>query len=135
VAEQPSQPPDPCAYSYDPSISLKGKGDIARAKILLQASLTLSQTLGYKEGVAEALESLGAVAGGQGRSERALRLWASAEALYEAIGKTYSPTDDPRNERTLRTLRVQLSDGAFAAAWAAGRALPLEQAIAEALDR
>ena len=36
-------------------------------------------------------------------------------------------------ERLVATARAQLGEEAFAAAWAAGRALTLEQAVAEAL--
>ena len=38
-------------------------------------------------------------------------------------------------EWTVVAARVQLDKAAFAAAWAAGRALPLAQAITEALNR
>jgi hypothetical protein len=36
--------------------------------------------------------------------------------------------------RSIATVRAQLGDAAFAAAWAEGQALPLEQAVAYALD-
>jgi hypothetical protein len=41
--------------------------------------------------------------------------------------------DRPTHERALAAARQGLSEPAFAVAWAAGRALSLEQAIAEAL--
>jgi len=37
-------------------------------------------------------------------------------------------------DSTVATARTLLGDHAFATAWAAGRALPLESAIIEALD-
>ena len=43
--------------------------------------------------------------------------------------------DWANSQRNIAAARAQLGESAFAAAWAAGRALPLEQAIAEALER
>jgi DNA-binding NarL/FixJ family response regulator len=43
------------------------------------------------------------------------------------------PAELPRLERAIAPARARLSETSFAAAWAAGRTLPLEQAIAEAL--
>jgi hypothetical protein len=42
--------------------------------------------------------------------------------------------DQLRTQQSIATARAQLSDDAFAAAWAAGLALTLEQALAEALQ-
>ena len=41
--------------------------------------------------------------------------------------------DRREDDRNHELARAQLDEASFAAAWAAGRALPLEQAIAEAL--
>jgi hypothetical protein len=76
--------------------------------------------------------------------ERAARLLGATEVLLEASGKNFDDTERIGNgripitsqsdyERHVAAVRTALSDQAFAAAWEAGRALSLEQAIAEAL--
>jgi hypothetical protein len=67
-----------------------------------------------------------------GRPEVAARLLGAAEALRVRGGVTIDPfnLDDPA---TLKArVRDQLGEPAFAAAWAQGESLPLDQAIAEA---
>ena len=67
--------------------------------------------------------------------ERAARLWGTVEVLRETTRKRTAPGSRATYERALAAARAQLGEEAFAAAWAAGRALTLEQAIAEALAR
>ena len=66
--------------------------------------------------------------------ERAARLWGAAERLRQAIGCRTAPAARATYERAMAVVRAQLGDDAFAAAWAEGQAMTLEQAIAEALD-
>jgi hypothetical protein len=53
--------------------------------------------------------------------------------LLESTGSAREWLYRPLYERHVAEVRAQLGDAAFAAAWAAGRTLPLEDAIAEAL--
>ena len=55
----------------------------------------------------------------------------AAEPLHQALGAW---TYDQAYNRIVATVRAQLDERTYAAAWAAGRALTLEQAIAYALD-
>lgn len=87
-----------------------------------------------KESCAACIEGLAAVASAQGQIARATRLWSSAAAIREAIGAPLPPLDRPRQEASLAQLRAQLAEDTFAIAWAEGRALSLEQAIAYALE-
>ena len=48
---------------------------------------------------------------------------------------TWPPEHRNHYQRTLAAVRAVLDPAAFEAAWAAGRALTLEQAITEALNR
>jgi hypothetical protein len=79
------------------------------------------------------LAGLGSAAALGGAPERAARLWGAAERLREAIGCRPAPAARATYERALAAARAQLGEEAFAAAWAAGGALTLEQAIDEAL--
>ena len=59
-----------------------------------------------------------------GQAERAARLCGAAEALREAIGAPV-PRYRGQYERAIALARATLGEQAFAAAWAAGRALSL----------
>jgi hypothetical protein len=66
--------------------------------------------------------------------QRAARLFRAAEELREASGHPLPPVMRAEYERNVAAARAQLGEEAFAAAWAAGRAMTVEQAIAYALD-
>jgi hypothetical protein len=79
------------------------------------------------------LEGLAWVAAADEQSPRAARLGGAAEALREALGAPLPASLCAGHDRAVQAMRTALGEEACAAAWAAGRALPLEQAIAEAL--
>jgi predicted ATPase/transcriptional regulator with XRE-family HTH domain len=102
-------------------------GNYERATALYEECLTLYRHVGDRWGSAVCLEGLAAVASAQGQPERAVRLVAAAAALREAIGAPLSPADQAGYDRTVADLRATLGADPFAAAWALGRTLPLEQ--------
>ena len=104
------------------------------ARRRFRESLLLSQELGDKLSIAFDLEGLAGVAAGQSRSKRGARLWGAAEALREEIGAPQSPADRAQFERMIVAARATVDTGKWAQAWAEGRAIPLEQAIAYALE-
>jgi predicted ATPase/class 3 adenylate cyclase/Tfp pilus assembly protein PilF len=110
------------------------QGDEARAAALLARSLALSREIGETGLIAYCLRGLGGVAMAQGQPERGARLLSAAEALFDAYGHAMNPTARDRHDREVTTAREQLGEAAFAAAWEAGRGMPLEQVIAYALD-
>ena len=57
-----------------------------------------------------------------------------AGALRAAIGAPLPPRDRTLHERDIAAVRARLGEAAFAAAWAEGRAMPPEQAVAFALE-
>ena len=65
---------------------------------------------------------------------RAARLLGAATGQFEAIGAAMWPADRLEYERTVAAARAALSEEVFAAAWAEGRAMTLDQAIAYALE-
>jgi predicted ATPase/DNA-binding XRE family transcriptional regulator len=109
-------------------------GDIARARALLGESFALSHEIRYQQGYSWGLATAAELAIATGQAERAARLLGAEEALREA--RTIPIWGDLRRQydRLSAAAHVALDDDAFAAAWAAGRALPLEQAITEALE-
>jgi tetratricopeptide (TPR) repeat protein len=109
------------------------RSDYARATTLYKESLALYRDLGDRNRIVDCLEGLAVVAGAKQQAARAARLFGAAEVLRESIGMPVSPSDSADFDRNVAAARAQLDEAAFAAAWAAGRALPLEQAIVEAL--
>jgi tetratricopeptide (TPR) repeat protein len=110
------------------------RGDQARAAGFYKESLRLYSAAGEKPMIACCLEGLASVACAQGQYQPGARRLGVAASLREAIGAPLPPANRTGHERTVGDLRMMLGDDLFWAAWAAGRALPLEQAIAEALD-
>jgi len=108
-------------------------GDSGQATALYQQSLALIWTRGYRECIAEDLAGLAATASLLGQPERAARLFGVVEALREVSGIRLSPLPRADYDRAVEGIRAHLDEATFAQAWEKGRAMPLEQAIAEAL--
>jgi tetratricopeptide (TPR) repeat protein len=110
------------------------QGDFRRAQSLLRRSLL---TLRDKEdiwGINFALDGLAGLAAGQGQPEKALRLAGASETLRESADIRLPPVWQARVERLLEPAREMLDEARCSAAWAEGRAMNLEQAVAFALD-
>ncbi len=107
------------------------QGDPASARRLYQESLTLlfEQNV-CKENIAASLEGLAALEVGQGESRHAARLWGAAEALREAIGAPIWPVYRASYEQAVANVRTTLGEQAFRVAWAEGRSMTPEQALA-----
>lgn len=111
------------------------QGDYERAAALYMESLDLRRELGDKLFIASSLSNLGEVACDQGDCERAAQLFGAAEALRETIGSPLPLAKRHEYERRVAAACDALGQESFAAAWAEGRAMTLEQAIAYALER
>src|SRR5262249_45749097 len=84
-------------------------------------------------GAAPCLAGIAGTAGTLGQPARAATLFGAVEALCAANGVILSPSDRAANERSVSAIRAHLGEAAFAAAWEAGRAMPFDLVIAEAL--
>jgi predicted ATPase/class 3 adenylate cyclase len=111
----------------------RAQGNFRRATALYQEGLALSQGLGDKLRVLRELEGLATAVAAEGRAERATRLLGTASSLRDLLGSARHPMDRAAVEAALEAVRAALGEEAFAAAWAAGRALALDDAIIEAL--
>jgi len=112
-----------------------GQGRPDEAERWLHQGLAVSQVLSDQASIAWCLAGLGSAAALDEEPERAARLWGAAERLRQAIGCRPAPAARATYERALAASRAQLGEEAFAAAWAEGNAMSLEQAIEEALDQ
>jgi predicted ATPase/DNA-binding XRE family transcriptional regulator len=110
------------------------QGQIARAAELYREGLMLGRQLRFQQFIPDALEGLAGVAVTHGQPERAARLYGTAETLREALGTPRWLVYQTSYERTLVIARAQLDNQAWGAAWAVGRAMPLTQAVAYALE-
>jgi len=107
--------------------------ELAYAANWFRTSLALFQAQDDRQGVASCLAGLAATMHTEGWSALAVRLLAATHALLAAGEPRVVPVDSTEYGRTLVIVRAQLDGATFAAAWAEGQAMRLEQAITEAL--
>jgi predicted ATPase/DNA-binding SARP family transcriptional activator len=109
------------------------QGDYASARAYHEESLIIRREIGDRWGMAYSLEAFAEMVGSTGKAEQAAVLWGAAEALREKIGAPLPSDERQTNERSVAAAREALGDEAFTTAWATGRAMTLEEAIALAL--
>ena len=110
-------------------------GDLERARDCYCQSLNMRRDLDDRDGVRWTLHSLGFLALRMGAHERAARVLGAAAPLDEGLGAMLGSQRQALYEGNIAVLRETLGAAAFAAAWAAGRAMAYEQAVEYALDR
>jgi len=110
------------------------QGDERQAAAHFVESLTLRQTLGNNLWITECLVGIASVVVVQGQGEQAARLFGAVQDVLESSGAMLSPADRNEYERNVVAARAKLDETTFAAAWAQGRAMTLEQAIADVLS-
>jgi predicted ATPase/transcriptional regulator with XRE-family HTH domain/Tfp pilus assembly protein PilF len=108
--------------------------DLERAKALFNESLSMRREVGEKRSILECLAALAGVALSQGQPERAVRLLGATDAMLETTGAPLYPVDAIDYERTLSASKHQLREKEWETAWAEGRAMTVEQAVAYALE-
>jgi predicted ATPase/DNA-binding SARP family transcriptional activator len=112
----------------------QGQGDCETAQAFYAESLALCGELGFKPGIAWLLQEFAGRAAARGQPERAARLLGAADPLLDTLGDRFEPTLWLPSDRNVSAVRARLSEKAFAAAWAAGRAMTLDEAITVALE-
>jgi predicted negative regulator of RcsB-dependent stress response len=111
---------------------LQGRYDQAMA--LYARTIVGWQELGHHAPVTHELECIGFIAIAQSQPEKAARLFGAAEALRESLESQMTTNEREEYERHLLNLHRQLNKAEFAAAWAAGRVLSMDEAIALAVS-
>lgn len=103
------------------------EGNVATASGLFEESLTLMRETNENVPLAVAtnLQGIGVTLAAQGQLTEAVRLWGAAEALCALL-----PEERAFVTRALATVRAELGEEAFNAAWGEGQAMTLEQALA-----
>jgi DNA-binding CsgD family transcriptional regulator len=105
------------------------RGDVEAAAAYYAESL---DGTGTRENLVGKLVAAGRLAAVGGHAETAVRVLGAAEAIADTIGYVRRRPEQERLERDAAVARAALGDAGFEAAWAAGKALPIEQAVAEA---
>jgi predicted ATPase/DNA-binding XRE family transcriptional regulator len=110
------------------------RGDLAGAARLAREQLATWRWLGVPGYLAGCLEGIGLTAAAAKQWTRTARLLGMAAALREAVGEPLSPRWREEIEQAVAFAREALGELGWAAAFAAGHALSLEEAIVEALE-
>jgi predicted ATPase/class 3 adenylate cyclase len=128
------------APTYARGLTLFNLGQVAwgleewmGARSFYSASLALSRKLGDRLTSPSCLEGMAGVCAMEDRHLEGARLLGAAEALRKALNAPVQSGDRVHYERCVAAVRGGLSESAFAAAWAEGGAMTLEQAIDYAL--
>jgi len=108
------------------------EGDLPRARGLYRDSLALRRSLRDMPGMATSMEKLAAALVADDPAAAA-RLLGAAEALRETIGAPLPPVDRPAHAAVVAAVQGTLAASVTSDAWAIGRSLPLDAAVAEAL--
>jgi non-specific serine/threonine protein kinase len=107
------------------------RGDQELAAKLFDETLTLWLDSDDGRGIAGTLAGIAGVAIRRGQTERAARLLGAAWGVAGVLGVRFL-AHHVHAERVLAAVQSRLPDEAFTAAWTAGQALSLDQAVAEA---
>jgi predicted ATPase/DNA-binding CsgD family transcriptional regulator len=109
------------------------RGDLEQALTYYRESVELAKDHGDRRFLAKTLAGIAVVAAAQGRMVPAVRLAGAAAALREQIGVPVEEWQRATYDHGLELAQFAMPPETFLEAWAAGFALPLPAAIAEAL--
>ncbi|HEX5506744.1 MAG TPA: tetratricopeptide repeat protein, partial [Thermomicrobiales bacterium] len=109
------------------------QGDDREALERYRASLARFRVAGSTVRIVRCLEGFAGTLTALGRAAPAARLFGAAGALRAGVGAPLQPIERAAHDRDVAAARAALGEAAFAAAQAAGAALPLDRALDEAL--
>jgi predicted ATPase/class 3 adenylate cyclase len=108
--------------------------DLGRAAGIYRESLTLSWDAGMNPIVQGDLEGLACLAGANGETERAARLWGAAQTLHETKDIPRDPDFLAEADARISAVRSGMGEEEWEEAWRKGRTMPLEEAVSYALE-
>lgn len=109
------------------------QNQLALAKAYLGESLSVRWAMRSQEEIAHGIANFAVLAASSGQHAHAARLFGAAEAERNVIGLTLQEPEQSTYAQAIEAARAGLSGEMFAVCWSAGRALGVEQAVAEAL--
>ncbi len=108
------------------------EGNLSGAEASVHAAIRLQREAGDHLRQVDALELLAHLAAAQESPKEAVRLWAGADSQRTVLGYARFPADHDAHEAAIALTKQVLGPDGFAAAWAEGAKLSLDQAIAYA---
>ena len=114
--------------------ALRHDGRIDEAEAEYRESIRGWQRTGNRGAVANQLESFAAVALARGDGARAARLFGAAEVLREASESRMTPAEREEYDAQIARLRGETDEEVLGSAWAAGRVMTSDEAVAFALS-
>lgn len=108
--------------------------DLDQAERHLREGLEMGASHGHRALMLDGLCDFAALRAGQARWAPAARLLAAADGSRQELGVTPSPDQEKEYKALISSARDRLEPQEFAAAWEAGRAMTLEQAVEYALS-
>jgi tetratricopeptide (TPR) repeat protein len=102
------------------------------ARAAFEEGIRIGQEIGSTSSAIRCFEGMAQLAWAQGEPRRGARLFGAAEALREVLRFPLPPVDRVDYD-CVPAITTALGEEAFAAAWAEGRALTIEQAVVYAL--
>jgi non-specific serine/threonine protein kinase len=108
--------------------------DHAQAGAWYKQSLLAWRQHGHVGGMATALEGLALVRAAEGQASRAAQLLGAAATLRTISGLSVFPSERAAHAQAIASIREACGEDTFVAAWAAGQVMPLEEAVALALE-
>jgi tetratricopeptide (TPR) repeat protein len=112
---------------------LRRAGRLDEAMAIYRETIGGWVQLGNRGAVANQLENIGFVAIARGDSLRAARLLGAAEALREVVASPMASNEEPEYRTWVERLRAAGPLAVVDAAWVAGRALSMTDAVTEAI--
>jgi predicted ATPase/class 3 adenylate cyclase len=110
--------------------ALRRGGALDEARDTYRQTLAEWLDIGNRGAIANQFECLAMIATVQGEADVAARLFGVAEILREKSSSPMLSYERAQYEPSVEETRQQLGADAFAAAWAAGRGMPLDEAAA-----
>jgi len=105
------------------------QGDVQRARALFEENIQRTLKAGMAIGLVYTVEGLASLFTQQEEPERALQLFAWADAMREKIGDHRPPVEQDSVDRDLAVLRLLAGDSTFEELWRKGGSLTQEQAL------
>ncbi len=109
------------------------QGDNDRAEALFRESIGICRDCDYKFGWAATFPGLARVWLARGETVRATRLLGATDTLLTSATRRLDPADRAEYDRATSDARAAMGESIFAAAYAEGQAMPLDDILADIL--
>jgi predicted ATPase len=110
------------------------QGHLEAARAVIADSLRLLREIDNTRDIADTLAARASLAAARQGPWRAARLLGAAEGIHERIGAHPWSFGRPDREHDVAAARAALGETAFAAAWAEGRAMTMDETVAYVLN-